>query len=376
MHLPFLTATWSNLVFVNYAVPAEVLAPYVPSGLELDYFEGHALVSLVALRFSKMKLGGIIPTVPVTSFEELNLRFYVQRKINGEVRRGVVFLKEIVPSQLIAGTARLLYNEPYERRYMASDCENFDPSNGGSLSYRVQTNNGLAEISASTSDTLRNLERHSVEEFILEHYWGYAKQIDGSTSEYRVQHTPWKFWKVSSIAVSADIASLYPPELSPHLRATPYSACVAQGSPVSVYTFTSIPVRVRLDKAPPMENKGWVLYDGRCGFCSWMSRSLRPLIHRAGFSLTTIQSDWAQEILPMPKEHQSDDIRLVTREGLLLSGADAYIHGLKQLWWLAPIGMVLGAPGFRWLTWRAYKIFNRNRLLVSKACRLAPEIED
>ena len=32
---PFLTAVWSDLILLSYAVPDEVLTPYLPPGLEL-----------------------------------------------------------------------------------------------------------------------------------------------------------------------------------------------------------------------------------------------------------------------------------------------------------------------------------------------------
>jgi uncharacterized protein YqjF (DUF2071 family)/predicted DCC family thiol-disulfide oxidoreductase YuxK len=374
MSPPFLTATWSNLIFINFEVPPELLIPYLPLGVELDYFNDTSLVSVVALRFSKMRLGGIVPAWPVTNFEELNLRFYVRRQVGDEVRRGVVFIKEVVPSRLIAATARVLYNEPYEAREMTSSCENFDRISGGSLSYHIQIDQRSAEVSASTSGPLRDLEELSVERFILEHYWGYARQEDGSTSEYRVRHPSWKFWSVSSVALSSEVSSLYHPDLSPLLRGAPHSACVAQGSPVSVYTFKKIAPKLSLDRAPREKTKGWVLYDGRCGFCSWMSKKLRRRIERAGFSIAAIQSAWVHDVVPIPEARLADDIRVITPEGLLLSGADAYIYGFKKVLWLAPVGILLGLPGFRWLTWRGYKLFSRTRLFVSKVCGLSPEI--
>src|SRR5258708_16324321 len=46
-------------------------------------------------------------------FEELNLRFYVRRFSGQEWRRGVVFIKEIVPKAAVAAVARICYHENY-----------------------------------------------------------------------------------------------------------------------------------------------------------------------------------------------------------------------------------------------------------------------
>ena len=55
---PFLTAEWRNLVMLNYEVEAGVLRRYVPSGVELDAFEGKTYVSVVGFQFLGTRLGG------------------------------------------------------------------------------------------------------------------------------------------------------------------------------------------------------------------------------------------------------------------------------------------------------------------------------
>lgn len=35
----FLSARWENLIMANYAVNAEVLKPYLPKGVELDFYD-------------------------------------------------------------------------------------------------------------------------------------------------------------------------------------------------------------------------------------------------------------------------------------------------------------------------------------------------
>src|ERR687897_263810 len=109
----FLTAEWRDLVMANYEVDPEVLRPLIPAGIELDLHEGRCFVSLVGFMFLNTRVLGI--RIPLhINFEEVNLRFYVKRETADEVRRGVVFIKEIVPRFAIAAVARTLYGEPYE----------------------------------------------------------------------------------------------------------------------------------------------------------------------------------------------------------------------------------------------------------------------
>lgn len=108
----FLKARWENVVMANYAVDPEILTPYLPKNVELDYFAGKTYVSLVGFMFRDTRIFNI-PVPFIGTFEEVNLRFYVKRTVNGELRRGVVFIREIIPSKIIALAANLLYKEHY-----------------------------------------------------------------------------------------------------------------------------------------------------------------------------------------------------------------------------------------------------------------------
>lgn len=81
-----------------------------------------------------------------------------------------------------------------------------------------------------------------------------------------------------------------------------------------------------------------------------------------------------REKLKLPGELENRDIILLFADGRKLVGADAYIFGMKTVWWSAPVGYMLGIPPFRQATWLFYKMFNRNRFLVSRVCRLKPVI--
>ena len=117
MSKPFLTASWINLLMANFTLDPAILKPYVPAFTELDDWNGNYYVSLVGFLFADTKVFGL--KFPYhTNFEEVNLRFYVRHKENNEWKRGVVFIKEIVPRSLITLIANTLYGEHYETRSM------------------------------------------------------------------------------------------------------------------------------------------------------------------------------------------------------------------------------------------------------------------
>jgi len=120
--MSFLKAEWRRLVLANYEVAPDVLKPYLPYRTELDIYDGICYVSLVGFMFKNTKVLGVkIPGH--VNFEEVNLRFYVRFKEDGVWKRGVVFVKEIVPKHAITFVANNIYNEVYETRNMSHNWE-------------------------------------------------------------------------------------------------------------------------------------------------------------------------------------------------------------------------------------------------------------
>jgi uncharacterized protein YqjF (DUF2071 family) len=229
---PTLTAQWKNLVIANFAVDPGLLEPLVPSGTRLDPWGDVALVSLVAFQFLDTRVYGI-PIPLHRNFDEVNLRFYVRRDVGAESRRGVVFIKEIVPRWAIATTARLLYGEKYVALPMRHEVLPADVPASAEYSWRHRGAwNRLRVVPAGEPAFA---VAGSEEEFITEHYWGYSKLRGGGTVEYRVEHPRWRVWSAAESLLECDAAALYGAALAGPLAARPTSAFLADGSPVIVY---------------------------------------------------------------------------------------------------------------------------------------------
>ncbi|HEV8582475.1 MAG TPA: DUF2071 domain-containing protein [Thermoanaerobaculia bacterium] len=230
---PFLTARWEHLAMLNYAVPKETLQPLVPPGTELDSWNGKTFVSIVGFLFLDTRVWGV--GVPFhRDFEEVNLRFYVRRRAEDGWRRGVVFVKEIVPRLAVAGLARLLYGENYValpmRHVLAGD-----PLKGEmSVAYGWRWRGRWNGVGATVSGRPQEAEPGSEEEFITEHYWGYAASRGGCV-EYRVEHPRWQVWTLEQPQLDCDVADLYGAAFADPLLAPPSSAFLADGSEIAVY---------------------------------------------------------------------------------------------------------------------------------------------
>lgn len=224
----FLTAEWRHLLMVNYVVDPGVLAPLVPAGTELDLWAGRAYASVVGFRFLNTRVLGV-PVPFHRDFDEVNLRFYVRRRAGDEWRKGVAFVKEIVPKRAIAFVARTLYNENYVRHPMRSTV-----SVPGPVRYEWHDAGAWEGVSATAVGEPYAPAADSEETYITEHYWGYARQADGSTVEYGVEHPPWQVWRCEAPALACQVGRLYGEAFVPALSGPPASAFLADGSPVVV----------------------------------------------------------------------------------------------------------------------------------------------
>ena len=212
----------------NYEVDPATLAARVPAGTELDLHEGKCFVSLVGFMFLDTRVLDFLVPFHV-NFEEVNLRFYVRRETDGEIRRGVVFVKEIVPRYAIAKIARTLYGEPYE-------CWRMSHTRKGDI-----VEYGWNKAGCDNRLTVRRGENRGVPaedshgEFIIEHYWGYTKRGRNRTDEYKVEHPKWELFSADDAEVNVDFACTYGPEFKFLNEQRPYSILLAKGSEIAVY---------------------------------------------------------------------------------------------------------------------------------------------
>ena len=229
----FLTAEWKHLAMLNYEIEPTELAPFVPGGTELDFWNGKTFVSMVGFLFEQTRIFGF--AIPFhRKFVEVNLRFYVRRKATDGWRRGVVFIKEIVPRAAIAFAARRFYNEPYVSLPMGHRIETADGS-PGSAEYFWRFSGKQHTLKLRAHGEAQLLRDGSEAEFITEHYWGYNRQRDGSTMEYRVEHPRWRIYDTTEASLDCDVASLYGASFRDSLGCKPSSAFLAEGSGVIVF---------------------------------------------------------------------------------------------------------------------------------------------
>jgi len=240
MNQVFLSAEWRNLLMANYVIDPAVLQPYVPAHTELDFFNNTCYVSLVGFLFKDTRVHGI--SFPFHStFEEVNLRFYVRHKTADGWRRGVVFIKEMVPKRMISFVANTLYREKYctqpmrhEWRFTKEEVE---------VSYYWKTGRQWDHLKAIASNQSQPIQEGSEEEFITEHYWGYTRITPQLTGAYEVVHPKWNIFPVKEYDIQCDVKPLYGDAFVNALSAQPSTVFLAEGSPIQVLKGAKVMIR-------------------------------------------------------------------------------------------------------------------------------------
>jgi uncharacterized protein YqjF (DUF2071 family) len=229
--MSFLKAEWRKLLMANYEVDPNILMKYVPFGTELDLWQGKCYVSLIGFMFMNTRLLGF--KIPFhTNFEEVNLRFYVKRYDNDTWKRGVVFIKEIVPKSALTWVANTVYHENYETMPMRHNWEYLNDRQ--QIAYLWKLKDTWYSMSATSETKRAAMGAGSRAEFIAEHYWGYAKVDDKSTNEYEVKHPKWEMYNILDHEIKVDFKAVYGEAFDFLQTQDPDFVLLAEGSEITV----------------------------------------------------------------------------------------------------------------------------------------------
>ena len=230
MATTFLQAEWRKLAMANYAVDKEILNKYLPAKTEIDRWNDTCYLSLVGFMFLNTAIKGI--KIPFhINFAEVNLRFYVRYKEQGNWKRGVVFLKEIVSKPALTLVANTVYQEKYETMPMKHSWTTLPESLAVEYQWKKKQWNRFKVVA---DRSLNLIAPDSEEEFITEHYWGYTQLSNTLTSEYEVEHPRWEVYTTKEYTIDVDFGNVYGPAFAFLNNATPVSVFLAEGSAIRV----------------------------------------------------------------------------------------------------------------------------------------------
>jgi uncharacterized protein len=188
-----MTQSWHQLLFAHWAVPPALIARHLPSGLQLDLFEGRAWIGVVPFFMSNVMPRGFRWLRGLSTFAELNVRTYVTAAA-GERKPGVFFFSLDAVSPLAVAVARRFFHLPY---YLAEiDVEEARQDAGAVINYDCR------RIAAIGEPPARFAARYwpvgspfqaapgTLDYFLTERYCLYTTRR-GTPIRVEIHHRPW-----------------------------------------------------------------------------------------------------------------------------------------------------------------------------------------
>ncbi len=229
---PLLKAQFTDLVAINFPVEERILQPFVPKGLELDYYNGETYVSLIAMMLKRIKIWGL-PFSLVPASPELSLRFYVRRDVRGQLEKGACLIKDYVAGSTAAWFLESQFKTEFARMKIKCRSSGFSADTTPEVEYRWQVDDNWNNLRVRARSRIDSAADNKVG-FILEHnhYFGtYA----GATVAYRVERPQWEVWDAAQANFTCDVSQLFGKKFVKSLSKRPASVFVTGGSLVTVH---------------------------------------------------------------------------------------------------------------------------------------------
>jgi uncharacterized protein len=222
-----IAAQWRDLLMISFEIDPVVLVPLVPIGMSLDFHGGKSLVTIVGQRIFDVRVGDAPPTLTRVC-ERVQLRSYVWRRVGTDIRAGIIVLKDIVASEALAFGGAAFFEgpsvaAPMQHRVAA-------PGQNGPVSYSWYLSGRWHQASAVRASMAAATAGGTIESFVKDRGWHYARQADGATGERRIDHPHWDVWPARDARFDCDVAAVYGRQWEYALSGVPLSVFVATGS--------------------------------------------------------------------------------------------------------------------------------------------------
>ena len=116
--------------------------------------------------------------------------------------------------------------------------------------------------------------------------------------------------------------------------------------------------------------RGWLFFDGECGFCTRMARWLLPFLDRRGLGVAPLQDPRVGALLGLPKTELLRELRFLLSDGSQYGGADAVLAVAREIWWGQPLVWLARVPGMLEQLRRGYCWFAQRRSCAATRCNV------
>ncbi len=232
---------WREIVALNFDVDRRVLSEYVPPGTQLDTYHDNCFVTMMAKHVLNLQpYGGQL--VLIQSFENVSLRFYVQREVNNELRRGFCLLRSFVSSKWAARILKFLFKRNFECESITRDTRGFREANLEIMpeaDYHWTIGESDNQFKVKGRSQVRKQMADTKEDFFLNPKYFYVAR-QGKTIEYAIRQAPWLVWDAASGSFDCDTRALLGDNFRRYLKNRPASVLLSRGGDVTVYRGQSL----------------------------------------------------------------------------------------------------------------------------------------
>nr|WP_246238225.1 DUF2071 domain-containing protein [Alkalicoccus luteus] len=186
---------WEHVLFLHWEADAEAFQAQLPEGMELDTFNGRAVLGIIPFWMTGISLTRL-PALSRLSFPELNLRTYV--RVNG--RPGIYFFFLDASHPLANRIANTFFLLPYRPA-------RFHVSDKGAVSFQHRQKQGETfHVRYRPDSPVFEAEHGSFAWWATERYHFFTKKA-GSIWQGDIQHRPWPLQKASMTILDNTISS-------------------------------------------------------------------------------------------------------------------------------------------------------------------------
>lgn len=207
---PAVIQRWDDLTFLHWRYPPEAVRQILPSGLEVDAFDGSAWVALVPFRMVGVRPPWVPQLGRLTTFPETNVRTYV---MGPDGVPGVWFMSLDITRLLGVALARILFHVPYCWSRMSID------ERSESISYSAQrrTPGPKGTASHAVVQPGEPIPQSDLTRFLTNRWRAYARLGEG-LAYAAVAHEPWPLRSATVQELTDDLvaaAGMKSPESPP-----------------------------------------------------------------------------------------------------------------------------------------------------------------
>jgi uncharacterized protein len=209
---------WHDLASVHWRYDPAVVQRLLPDGYRVDTFDDVAWVGLIPFHMSRIRLPGLPPFGPLSTFPETNIRTYI---VDPSGRRGVWFASLDVTRLVPVLVAKATYQLPYG--WSAMSIERHPDRITYTSRRRWPARGAASRVSVRIGERIADEDVRDLDHFLTAR-WALGSSLAGRLLWAEVDHGPWPLHRADVLELDQTLtraAGLPDPEEAPYALWSP-----------------------------------------------------------------------------------------------------------------------------------------------------------